>query len=115
VASSDAIFKAEIATASGQAASRELRPKMGPVPDKLFAGDVITFTAARERFQLGSEGEVLLDFDVGPVTVQTSVAPGEEAGQAYGRAAACAYQMFETEFQMKRGQYVARLKELDRE
>lgn len=103
----------EIVAAQAQAAARELRPKMGPMPNQLNPGDVLTFTAGREQFMFG-DPEASMGFEVGPITVTVTVQPGEEAGQAYGRAATVAYQAFETEFQLKRGQYRARLAELEK-
>lgn len=51
-------------------------------------------------------------FDVGPVTVRTTVQPGEGYSEAYARARTAAYAMFEAEFKIKNKQYRDRLAEV---
>lgn len=71
----------------------------------LFPGDRIHFTAGKESFQ---------GFDVGPVTVETTLGPGEQAADAYVRAVASANVMFEAEFHQKRVAYFKRLAEVSK-
>ncbi len=78
------------------------------MPPKLFPGDRIHFTAGKETFYPGRA----IGFEVGPITVETSIGPGEEAGDAYARAVTTAYVMFEAEFHQKRVTYFKRLAEV---
>lgn len=82
------------------------RPK--GVPNLAFPGDRIHFTVGREMYAVASGF-----FEVGPVMFETSVGPGEATVDAYGRAVAVAYAMFEAEFQAKRAQYFSRLAQVE--
>lgn len=80
------------------------------VGSKLFPGDTVSFTAGKETFYPGRE----VGFEVGPITVQTTVGPGEDTSSAYVRAVETAYVMFEAEFAQKRVGYFKRLEELSK-
>ncbi len=93
--------------ALGQATQQPL--KGAPIPDKLFPGDEVTFTAGRELYAPVKYN----NFEVGPVTVKTCVGPGETAAEAYARAAVAAKTMFEAEFHLKRIEYFQRLGQIE--
>lgn len=80
------------------------------MPSKLFPGDRIHFTAGKETFYPGRA----VGFEVGPITVETTLGPGEEADDAYVRAVTSAYVMFEAEFHQKRVAYFKRLGEVSK-
>jgi hypothetical protein len=64
--------------------------------EKAFPGDTVSFTAGAERYAL-NEG----DITVGPITVTTTLGPGEEHSEAFIRAHVMAQTMFDLEFKTK--------------
>ena len=82
----------------------------GPIPSQLFPGDTVSFTAGMESFFPGKA----VGFNVGPIAVTTTLGPGEQAADAYARAVASAYVMFEAEFHQKRAAYFKRLGEVSK-
>lgn len=100
----------EHVAATGQQTSRDLRGAApGPVPPGAFPGDRFTVTAGQEKFSPVKYHS----FDVGPVTFETTVGPGEDAAAAYARASSVAHAMFEAEFQLKRADYWRRLGQVE--
>lgn len=80
-------------------------PRLVEVKGSAFAGDRVLVTHGKEvffpvKFQC---------FEVGPVSFETAVGPGEDLPTAYARASAVAAAMFEAEFTMKRVDYFRRL------
>lgn len=93
--------------AVGQQISRDLKqsPRLADVRGSAFPGDSVSVTAGKEIFfPVKFQG-----FEVGPISFQTAIGPGESLEQAYGRASSVVAAMFEAEFNMKRVDYFRRL------
>lgn len=104
----DSIAALEQRVANAQAGKQPARTG-GPVPDKAFPGDTVTFTVGRELFAPVKYNT----FEVGPISVTTTVGPGETMADAFARAHAMAYVMFESEFHLKRVQYFERMASIE--
>lgn len=78
-------------------------------PDDLRPEEFLTFCYGSETYRPGTGGE----FTVGQCAVSIQLREGETARDAFARARRVTSIMFEVEFEMKRREYLERLKRLE--